>query len=567
MAVPHARLIGSRSATNTVYRRRMFQLIDGALDRRDMLKAGALGVGGLMLPQRLFATPARGFTHGVASGDPQQSEVTLWTRFLGAVDEPQRLRVEVADDLAFRKVRACGEAIASADSDNCASARVTGLAAGRWYYYRFRSLSGETSVIGRTRTLPKGRLDRFRIAVMSCANATSGWFNAYAHAAARDDIDLVVHLGDYIYESPIDRSDALPHLAAGRGVRPPHETIALVDYRARYASYRADPDLAALHRMFPMIAIQDDHESANNAWVNGASGHQPEEGSWSSRKAAALRAWSEWLPMSAKPYDRYQIGDLATLFRIETRLVGRDKQLNIAEAIAGKKDIAAAVAAFKTGPLADPNRTLMGMAQERWLLDGLAASAESGTRWQLLGQQVVMGTTYLPQTAASWLGPAIARSSQQQRGIDIAVALSRAGLPFGLDRWDGYPAARQRLLRGALAAGANLVTLSGDSHNGWAYELSVDGAPAGVEFAGQAVSSLGLEKRFEGNPAHIAADFIATNPGLKWCDTSRRGYMIVEFARDHARAEWVFLPSRDRRSVEVLGSASLVSEHGSGRLI
>ena len=209
----------------------------------------------------------------------------------------------------------------------------------------------------------------------------------------------------------------------------------------------------------------------------------------------------------------------------------------------------------------------MGMAQERWLLNGLAASAQSGTRWQVLAQQVIMGTTYLPQTATSWLGPAAARSSDQRRGIDIAVALSRAGLPFGLDRWDGYPAARERLLRGARAAGVNLVALSGDSHNGWAYELSVDRAPAGVEFAGQAVSSLGLEKRFDGEPARIAADFIAANPGLKWCDTSRRGYMIVEFARDHAHCEWVFLPSRDRRSIELLGSASMVSEHGSGRLL
>lgn len=537
-------------------------MIDSAHARRDFMKVAALGAGGLILPQRLFAHQPCGFTHGVASGDPQQSEVTLWTRFIDPVEDTQRLTVELAEDLAFRNIAACGEAMVSAASDHCANVRATGLVPGRWYYYRFVSPRGEPSVTGRTRTLPDGRVDRFRIAVMSCSNATSGWFNAYAHAAARDDIDLVVHLGDYIYESPIDRSDALPVLATSRGIMPAHETVTLADYRRRYASYRTDPDLAALHRLFPMIVIQDDHETANNAWVGGARGHDLHEGSWEARKAAAIQAWSEWLPMRTNAYDRYQIGNLATLFRIETRLVGRVRQLDIAEALAGNKNIMAAFADFKT-QLTNPGRTMMGSAQERWLADNLAASTASGTRWQLLAQQVIMGETRLPENAGRWFDRQTVLSAKQQSDLEIAVSLSRAGLPIGFDRWDGYPAARERLLQGARHAGANLVTLSGDSHNGWAYELGVDGSPAGIEFAGLSVSSLGIEKQFDGDPIRIAADFIAANPNLKWCDTSQRGYMTVDITRDHVRADWIFVPSRNLRTSEVTGTASMVSEHGS----
>jgi hypothetical protein len=303
-------------------------------ERRDLLRGGLAGAGLLILPSRLMGAPAAGFTHGVASGDPGQREVTLWTRYVapGAA----RLRVEVSEDAHFRRSVVRGEAVASVNSDFCAKVRVAGLRSGRRYHYRFVDRDGGArSVTGTTRTLPEGRVDRYRIAVVSCANATSGWFNAYAHIAARDDIDLVVHLGDYIYESPIDRSDALPGMAAARGVLPAAETVALADYRARYGSYRADADLAALHARHPMISVWDDHETANNAWRDGARGHGKTEGSWEARKAAGMRAYDEWMPMGRAPYDRYRIGDLATLFRLETRLVGRDRQLDVGEALAG----------------------------------------------------------------------------------------------------------------------------------------------------------------------------------------------------------------------------------------
>jgi alkaline phosphatase D len=316
-----------------------------------------------------------------------------------------------------------------------------------------------------------------------------------------------------------------------------------------------------------MIVIPDDHETANNAWVGGASGHSAEEGDWSVRKAAGLRTFADWLPVSDAPWQQYRIGELATLFRIETRYTARDRPLNVRSALSGATDRKAALRAF-VGELRDPSRTMMGAAQEKWLADGFAASRAANIPWQILAQQVVMGPTRLPVTAASWLAPGERTSAEDQEALANAISLAEAGLPLGLDRWDGYPAARERLLASARAANASLVVLTGDSHNGWAYELrSADGTRAGVEFAGQSVSSLGIEKRFAGDPGRIAADFLATNRALKWADTHRRGYMVLTVTPDRVETEYVFLPSRSERSTRLLGAQKLVTERRSHAIL
>ena len=237
--------------------------------RRTVIEAGFLAVGLAALPAIGYAATS-GFTHSVASGDPTADSVVLWTRYVGANAGSTELLVEIADDARFAAVVSRGRATSNFDTDFCAHAVPTGLRAGRWYYYRFTAPDGTRSPVGRTRTLPTGSLDRFRIGVFSCANATSGWFTAYGHAAARDDLDLLVHTGDYIYESPTDRSDALIELAQKRDIQPRGEAITLADYRLRYASYRADAGLAELHRRYPMIVMWDDHETANNSWPDGA---------------------------------------------------------------------------------------------------------------------------------------------------------------------------------------------------------------------------------------------------------------------------------------------------------
>jgi alkaline phosphatase D len=535
------------------------------ITRRRLLTASAAGLAMTSLYGRAFAGPSTGFTHGVASGDPSQTSVVLWTRY--ASPGTTRLRVEIADDERFGRIRMTGETEASPSADCCASIVAEGLPPGRWFWFRFTAPDGQVSEVGRTRTLPDGDVDAFRIAVFSCANGTSGWFNAYAHAAARDDIDLAIHTGDYIYESPLTRSDAQPGIAALRGIAPPHELVALADYRQRYASYRLDPDLAALHRRLPMIAVWDDHETANNSWRDGASAHDPAtEGDWNVRKAVGIRAWREWLPTRGDWYGSHRIGNLATLFRLETRLLGRSQQLDddLDAIFASGGDVAQQLSAFGSGPLADPRRAMMDPDQEQWLVAALKSSVSAGQPWQVLIQQVIMGATRFPKPNAAWFrgdAPADLMAELQRRSL-----LLETGMPYSLDKWDGYPAARQRLYDSARSTGANLVTLTGDSHNAWAFDLADQRGPIGVEFAGQSVSSYGFERRFNGNAAQLAADFMATNPDLKWMDTSQRGYFTLDIRKDRIEADYVFVPAAGGRSPVATGGHKLVTEHNARKL-
>ena len=529
--------------------------------RRAVLEGGLAGLGLFALPFAARAA-APAFTHGVASGDPKQTSVMLWTRYLPADGGTASVRVEVARDPGFRDRVGAKSDVASPANDHCVRIVATGLAPGRWYHYRFVGPDGSISPVGRTRTLPARGTDPFRIAVLSCANMDFGYFNAYRHLAGRSDIDLVLHLGDYIYEWGNGAHSLAALTLKDRVSRPANETVTLDDYRTRYAWYRADPDLAEMHRNFPVISIIDDHEVANNTWRDGASNHQPSEGSFRARVVAAMKAYHEWLPMPVTPYDRYDIGGLAAIFRLETRLLARDKPLDLEDAIIGRPDPMAAMRAFRDGPLQDPSRTMMGAEQERWLAAGLASSVRAEQRWQLLAQQVVMGPSRLPPTMPQWSSVQPNPASRAALREQVALAASAAGLPYSLENWNGYPAARARVLGGAQAAGANLVVLSGDSHNAWAFDLANDGRPAGVEFAGQAVASLGIDGRFDGDPRRIAADLVATNPALKWCETSRRGYMTVTLDRDAARSDWLFLDTVARRSTALAGTHGAVVGHG-----
>ncbi len=516
------------------------------------------------LPAGLHAAPRGGFTHSVASGDPQQDSVTLWTRYIGSNREASLLQVEVASDEQFQQVVSLSTAQASPETDFCAHARPTDLAPGQWFFYRFIAPDGAISPTGRTRTLPTGPLRSFRIGIFSCANATSGWFNAYGHAAARNDLDLLVHLGDYIYESKLTRSDAIEGMAAARGIEPMHETVSLLDYRQRYASYRSDPALQELHRLFPMVVMWDDHETANNSWEHGAANHDPaEEGPWDARMAAGVRAFQEWLPMREAPYTSYELGDLATLFRLETRLLGRSEQLDLDAWLAGKDDIEAAAIAFRDGPLADPARSMLGAKQEKWLADGLAASTAVGKPWQILAQQVIMSPMLSPTNFDSWIAPFTTPTAEDLAGLEQSTRLSALGIPRSMDKWDGYPAARKRLLDASRSAGADLVVLSGDSHNAWAFDMEHEGQPAGVEFAVHSVSSLGLEKGFDGDPEAIARSLRDANSNLKWCDTSQRGYMVLDITPEAVTNQWLFVASGIKRSIEVSGSQRLRARKGS----
>lgn len=524
--------------------------------RRDLL---------LLLAMGPAATAVRGavttgFTHDVASGEPSARSVLLWTRYVAA--DGARLKAEVAEDDGFARVVAGGEVAASPARDHTARLTVSGLSPGRHYHYRFVAPDGTMSPTGRTRTLPEGACPRFAFGVFSCSNMPFGYFNAYAHAAARDDIDLMLHLGDYLYEYDRNHYPTPAQAVASRWPEPAGEMIHLADYRARYASYRRDPDLRRLHNRFPMIAMWDDHESANDSWSGGAENHQPAtEGDWQVRKRAAIQAYREWMPVSDADWASYRIGDLATLFRPEERLRARTKQVDLVRAYMAGGD--ATLAGFRRDVWEDPAHTLFGAEQERWFAAAMRDAART-TRWQVLAQQVNVGFTHMPATATGWATPGDKAAAAY---IAAGIAAARADMPFNMDSWNGYPAARSRMLRNGLDHDANLVVLSGDSHNAWAFDLAEAGTPAGVEFGGHSVTSPGYEAELPGvDPTVVARGLIEASPELRWAETAHRGYMTVELTPARATAEWLFLDTIRRRSTTIAARHRAGVAHGSRRL-
>jgi alkaline phosphatase D len=267
---------------------------------------------------------------------------------------------------------------------------VGGLAPATTYYYQFES-GGERSVIGRTRTLPAGSAERARFGVVSCANYAFGYFNAYGALAQRADLDGVIHLGDYLYEHA-NRGYG-DGTRFGRVPSPDREIVLLAHYRERHAQYKSDPDSQDAHRQHPFIVVWDDHELANNTWWGGAQNHNPEqgEGDWYQRRQAAVQAFFEWMPiredaqaLSPRIYRTLRLGNLADLILLDTRLVGRDQQ-------AGRDDLKA---------IDSPERSLLGRAQESWLHGELSESKRAGTRWQILGQQVMFAPMTPPAGSA-----------------------------------------------------------------------------------------------------------------------------------------------------------------------
>ncbi|HEX8307203.1 MAG TPA: alkaline phosphatase D family protein [Allosphingosinicella sp.] len=534
------------------------------LDRRLLLKAGTLGLGALAMPGLAQIASRVGFTHGVASGEPRQRSVMLWTRHVPIRGDSSRLGWEVTEP-GNRRVVAEGTVLATPDHDWCVKVTATGLKPGRQYDYRFLNLDGAAAATGRTRTLPEGRTSSFTLGIFSCANLAFGHFNAYAHAAERRDLDLLVHLGDYFYEYQIGKYPSAREALPGRILDPAGEAVALADYRLRHAAYRSDPDLQRLHASAPMVMMWDDHESANDAWSGGAENHDPaKEGPWSVRKAAAQRAYREWLPVSDNSWESYEIGDLATLFRPETRLTARTRPLEYGEALRRGEDLKASLVRFRDGAWRDPKRTMLGSEQEAWLAGAFKRSAGQGTRWQLLAQQTVMGSWALPAEARAWLRADAPAEVKQVTAIGTAA--SEVGLPLNLDAWDGYPAARDRLLRSALDSDSNLLVLSGDSHNGWAFDLDLAGTPAGAEFAGMSVTSPGLEAYAPGVPSdRVVRALRARNPALKWADVQRRGYMALTLTRERATGEWLSLDTVRSRSTKLAARHSMSVARGSNR--
>jgi alkaline phosphatase D len=518
------------------------------LNRRALLATAGFGIGGLMLPGGAAMAQAllglTGFTHNVASGEPGPNSVLLWTRYVNPTGGPSKVRVEISESRDFAKIAGGGQMVTGPWRDHTVKITVDNLAPGKWHWFRFIAPDGSMSPVGRTKTLPVGKASKFNIAIFSCSNLGFGEFNAYGHAAAREDIDLVLHMGDYIYEYGRGGYDGGAKFAAR--IFPADEILTLADYRLRYASYRSDPQLQALHANFPMIPNTDDHEGANDAWEGGAQNHTPDEGDWNARRNAAMQVWREWLPVGEQPWKEYPIGDLATYYRTDTRMVARSKP-NFHGDLMRSADPAKAFADFRDGAWRDPAMTMFGTEQESWLFGAIARNKAT---WAVLGTGTNMGYNFTPEEAMNWF-PKDA-PERTKNFVRQGIAAAKAGLPYNLDNWGGYPVARSRVLAAAQRADANLGVVTGDSHNGWAFDLPEDGKPAGVEFGGHSVSSPGFESATVGvDPAVIARNLQeASKQELRWVDTSNRGYMHLSLTPQAATNEWVFMQTVKDVSLE-----------------
>jgi len=309
------------------------------LNRRQLLKGFGASLGALALRGfEVYADEPFYFTHGIASGDPLADRVILWTRLIPGNGQHAEIdcQWQVAKDAEFKQLVSSGSASTSAARDYTIKVDVGGLAPGSQYYYRFLRDS-ISSPVGTTRTLPEGDISEFRLGVCSCSNYPQGYFNTYRHMA-NTDLDLVLHLGDYIYEyaegvyaNPVATGEL------GRQVEPGTEILSIEDYRMRYGLYRTDADLQAVHARHPFVTVWDDHEFANDCWTEGAENHNEGEGDFAARARAARQAYHEWMPIrtaeagdQAPIYRSFKIGNLADLMMLDTRIHGRDRPLNYA---------------------------------------------------------------------------------------------------------------------------------------------------------------------------------------------------------------------------------------------
>lgn len=505
------------------------------------------------------------FKHGVASGDPLSDRVILWTRVTAPAPGTLNVEWQLASDERFGVIVARGTVSTGPERDYTVKVDAAGLQPASTYFYRF-VMGSETSPIGRTKTLPVGGVSQARLAVVSCSNFPSGYFNVYADIARRTDIDVVLHLGDYIYEYGRVGYASQLAIAIDRVSAPDHEILTLADYRERHAQYRTDSDLRALHARFPMIAVWDDHDLADNAWSGGAANHdETSEGSFAARRAAAVQAYHEWLPTRlpdpANPlliYRSFDFGTLASLHMLDTRLIGRERQLTLDQYLAGEA--------------AAPTRQLLGQPQVDWLSARMAASA--GT-WQVLGQQVLMmrmaipltiATDFSPETLGAYVAaqalPDAARSDSQR------ALLAQQKVPYNMDAWDGYPAARDTVLAMARNQGKNLVSLAGDTHNAWAGNLTdLSGQRVGVEFGTSSVSSPGFERAVPLIANDLLADgFLRMVDDLRYAETSKRGYLVLTLTPSEARCEFVEISTVLSRDYAVRTAATLRALPGTGNL-
>ena len=470
------------------------------------------------------------FYHGVASGDPYDDSVVIWTKVTPVQAGEIEVKWEISTDANMNSIVNSGIMKTNSLDDYTTRVEVGGLLADTRYFYRFSS-NGHYSVIGRTKTLPTGTVDSLSIGVVSCSNYEWGYFNSYRKLAEKE-VDFVLHLGDYIYEyGPGTYGDT----TIGRKVRPPYEILKLGDYRERYSQYRLDPDLNEIHRRHPFICIWDDHEVTNDSYTTGAQNHQEGEGDYSERKRAAKKAYYEWIPIrgesSDKHYRSFNIGSLAQLIMLDERLEGRTKPAESFNSINNES-------------------RMLGETQLQWLYQQMESSS---SQWNIIGNSVIFSDLNLTGLRES---------------------------KVNLDAWDGFPYEKNEILNFLNSNPAErTIFLTGDTHSSWAFQSPRSASQNGqnpvkqllaMEFGTPSVNSGNSDERNSKEEVIAAQDkILAQNSHLKYVNLSDHGYMILTLYRDGGKADWYYVDNlRSRQANESLAkSVRFTVSEGSLNLI
>lgn len=476
----------------------------------------SLVVSSLAMSQQAFAP----FVHGVASGDPLADRVILWTRVSpDSAALPVTVTWRIATDASLHNVVNSGSVTTDATRDFTVKADAAGLQPATTYYYDFQA-GVKHSAVGRTKTAPAGSVAQVRFAVATCAKYSKGYFNAYARIGDRDDIDAVIHLGDYIYESKDSGQ-------VGRPMMPFVRCSTLTQFRIRYAQYHSDPDLVYARQRHPFINVWDDHEAGNDSWMYGSE-HFPDSVQFAAIKQAGKQAYFEWIPIRenamhpGRIYRTFRFGDLIDLVMLDTRLEGRMRQVPF----------------DSMHIISDTNRTILGHQQYNWLISSMDNST---ARWRILGQQVMMAPLLL------------------------------LGNPLNNDQWDGYPAERAKLLEHIERNHMNnVVVLTGDVHAALAnnlprdiahYDDATGSGSVAVEFITPAIAS--SKSNFSGVPFSLVKN---NDPHIQYAELDRNGYLIIDVTADKVQGDFYFVATTDVPDTSEQLGASLYTLHGARRL-
>ncbi|MFN8437090.1 MAG: alkaline phosphatase D family protein [Cytophagales bacterium] len=530
--------------------------------------------------QLAFEPSLKPFYHGVASGDPLEDRVVIWTRVTPEVDKSISVKYEMSTDTLFNNIVSFGNLTTNSTKDYTVKVDVTGLSAYTTYYYRFITKDvtsvSDTSIVGRTKTtpLPSSNISNLKFAVVSCANYEGGFFNGYQNISKKNDLDAVIHLGDYIYEYKAGGYKNSSVSDTSRHNLPTNEILNEADYRIRYSLYRLDKDLMALHQQQTMISVWDDHETANDAYLYGAENHDSTEGDYQIRKSIAKKVYFEWMPIrdnsNEQVYRKISYGKLVDLIMLDTRLEGREKQPEH----------------FDTPN--DGKRVMISTTQYEWLINNLKNST---AKWKIIGNQTLFSTFNVGFAASN----------------PTDLASIRATEDNFIDDWEGYLLQRDAIIDTLKKYKIkNTIFVTGDSHCSWSFDvtkqavqypvaafmnipqpnpynsLTGEGYSSGkgsyaVEFAGPSISSANFDEYYPlstvlgfeyamNNPIPQLGNAVY-NPHLKFVNLKNHGYFLLDIKSDSVQSDYYFSPTiLSRNSENSVWSKGLSVKSDSNRI-